>query len=171
MSDNGVAGGYTLVRRRSALVIYSRSDHAMASRLKGELVESLWRIRADSAPRDFCASYIPSKAVYTELYAQPGSVSAMQHRYVPRALARSPRQAAMINFAENAVWLRVCGRAFLYYMCVRRGLRIIYLYPSKPAVCRIFTADCPVKRLCSSNILQRGRRAQTLASARSLASA
>lgn len=41
------------------------------------------------------------------------------------------------------VYLCLCGYA-------------LYIYTRKPSVCWIFTTDCPVKRLCSSNILERG---------------
>lgn len=56
----------------------------------------------------------------------------------------------MIYFPENIIVRhRLLSFARVY-------TRALYIYIRKPSICWIFTTDCPVKRLCSSNILERG---------------
>jgi len=94
------------------------------------------------------------------LYALLGDISTHGTNMFRMALFAS-RRGAMIYFFGNTIVRDtvcfVCTPMFVHMcMYVRARGYALYIYTHKPSVCWIFTTDCPVKRLCTSNILERG---------------
>lgn len=86
-----------------------------------------------------------------------------RYQYVSRAF---PHLAHARGRANDILFRKYhCPTPFAWFAgmfaCTRESA--LYIYIRKPSVCWIFMTDCPVKRLCSSNILERGCSGETWA--------